>query len=173
MYAHHSIYPYLKTQEEKYSNGEYFPSDLNFPIMREAWPIVADYIRANYNFYDQLDLINDSEVLVAAARSFSTRFDVEFLTALPRESTMPSARDDKTAWLARHFPGVPINFGPFSRDKQKWFKTAGDILIDDKPSNVEEWHAAGGIAIYHRGDFAKTINLLYYAVDKERPMLLT
>jgi len=124
------------------------------------------------NFYDQLDMIEDSEVLVAAALSFSTRFDVEFLTALPRESTMPTARADKTAWLARHFPGVPINFGPFSRDKQKWFKTAGDILIDDKPSNVQEWFAAGGIAIFHQGDFAKTIDLLYHAVDKEQTMLL-
>jgi 5'(3')-deoxyribonucleotidase len=124
------------------------------------------------NFYNQLDLIEDSEVMVAAALSFSTRFDVEFLTALPRESTMPTARADKTDWLAEHFPGVPINFGPFSRDKQKWFKTPGDILIDDKPSNVAEWVTAGGIAIHHQGDFAKTIDLLYHAVDKEQPMLL-
>ena len=125
------------------------------------------------NFYRQLDLIEDSTRMVGVARSYSTRFDVEFLSALPRERTMPDARGDKTFWLNRYFPGVPINFGPFSRDKKKWFKTPGDILIDDKESNIEDWYDAGGIAIYHRGDFVKTIELLHYAVNKDRAMLLT
>jgi hypothetical protein len=50
-------------------------------------------------------------------------------------------------------------FGPFSKDKYVHCH-AGDVLIDDRTSNCEEWRAAGGIAIQHRGDVDNTINEL-------------
>ena len=39
-------------------------------------------------------------------------------------------------------------FGPYSKDKWQHCN-AGDILIDDRQSNIDEWRAAGGIAIHH------------------------
>jgi hypothetical protein len=39
-------------------------------------------------------------------------------------------------------------FGPYSKDKHMHCQP-GDILIDDRLSNVEEWRTAGGIAIHH------------------------
>jgi uncharacterized protein YfaT (DUF1175 family) len=54
---------------------------------------------------------------------------------------------------------MKMDIGPFSHDKQKWCKP-GDILIDDRPSNIEEWTGVSGIAIYHTGDVDKTIKTL-------------
>jgi hypothetical protein len=33
----------------------------------------------------------------------------------------------------------------------------GDVLIDDRTSNCEDWRRAGGVAIQHRGDIDKTL----------------
>lgn len=123
------------------------------------------------NMYAKLPLIKESTRLVAMAKSFQTRFYVEFLTAIPRETTMPSAQDDKREWLMRYYPGIKMNIGPFSRDKQNWCKP-GDILVDDKWTNIEQWYAKGGIAIFHEGDFDITIKNLLYAVSNEEAAIL-
>ena len=98
----------------------------------------------------------DATKLVAYVKSLSTRFQIGFLTAVPRRTTMPSARDDKQAWVDKYFPGMRMDIGPYSHDKQKWCNP-GDILVDDRPSNIEQWKAAGGFAIYHAGDVDATI----------------
>lgn len=68
-----------------------------------------------------------------------------FLTAVPKENDCHWAFWDKCNWAATKFPGIPVHFGPFSSDKQKHYKP-GDILIDDRISNVEEWP---GFSILH------------------------
>jgi 5'(3')-deoxyribonucleotidase len=123
------------------------------------------------DLYAQLPLIEESTQLVAMAKSFSTRFNVEFLTAVPRQTTMPSAKSDKKKWLDKYFPGIKMNIGPFSRDKQNWCKP-GDILIDDKWSNIEQWFNKGGIGIFHEGNFKTTINNLVHAVMIEEAVIL-
>jgi len=115
------------------------------------------------NLYRNLPLIEESINMVNVVKSFSNEFDVEFLSAIPRQTTMPSARQDKTDWINEYFPGIPVNFGPYSKDKQNWARV-GDILIDDKPSNIEEWGAAGGIPIFHYKDYGNTIKLILFAV---------
>lgn len=135
-------------------------------LSSEEWDILTSV----ENFYFKLPLIEESTMLVAAAKSFSTRFKVEFLTAVPRATTMPSAALDKKMWLDKHFPGFKVNYGPYSRDKQKWAKP-GDILVDDKRSNIEEWFNAGGIGILHTGDFKVTVDNLFKSVDNNTPTL--
>jgi hypothetical protein len=44
---------------------------------------------------------------------------------------------------------IPVFFGPYAYDKHKHCEI-GDILIDDRQSNCEEWEAAGGIAHMYR-----------------------
>jgi len=122
------------------------------------------------NFYFKLPLIEDSTKLVGVAKSFSTRFNVEFLTAVPRVTTMPSAALDKKKWIDKYFPGFKVNYGPYSRDKQKWAKP-GDILVDDKRSNIHQWFNAGGIGILHTGNFKVTIDNLIDAVDNTEARL--
>ena len=109
--------------------------------------------------YFQMPLMPDATKLIAYIKSLSTRFHVQFLTAVPRRSTIPSAKDDKQAWVNKYFPGMRMDIGPYSHHKQKWCKP-GDILIDDRPSNIEQWTAAGGIAIFHTGDVNATIKYL-------------
>jgi 5'(3')-deoxyribonucleotidase len=123
-----------------------------------------DKIASVENFYLKLPLIKESVALVGVANSFSTRFNVEFLTAVPRTTTMPSAALDKKMWIDKYFPGFVVNYGPYSRDKQKW-AIPGDILVDDKRSNILEWYNVGGIGILHTGDFKETIDNLIDAVD--------
>lgn len=135
-------------------------------LSSEEWEKVS-YID---HFYLQLPLIEDSVAMVALCKSFSTRFNVEFLTALPRETTMPSAKQDKLDWINKYFPGFRVNFGPFSRDKQKWC-LPNDILIDDKPSNVEEWAAKGGCAVYHTGKYHSTMQNILAAIDNPQPII--
>jgi diphthamide synthase subunit DPH2 len=59
-----------------------------------------------------------------------------------------------------HIP-LPVTIGPYSRDKWKHVKNPGDILIDDRADNIEEWIAAGGIGILHdTNDGERTIRIL-------------
>ena len=123
-----------------------------FDLTKEEWAMLGAVDRLYYN----LPLMPDATKLVAYVKSLSSRFNVQFLTAVPRRTTMPSARDDKQAWVDKYFPGMRMDIGPFSHDKHKWC-TPGDILVDDRPSNIREWEAAGGFAIYHTGDVDATI----------------
>lgn len=137
-------------------------------ITSEEWQKLSEVDHLYYN----LDLIPESTTVVALCKSFSTRFNVSFLTAIPREQSMPTAKDDKTNWLNKYFPGMMINFGPYSRDKQNWCMP-GDILIDDKPENVEQWVAKKGVAVHHTGSFNRTIQNILAAIDDKTPRLLT
>lgn len=68
-----------------------------------------------------------------------------FLTAVPHNNDVPWAFYDKVLWAQDHFPDIPVFFGPYSHDK--WIRcTPGDILIDDRRSNNEEWNRQGGRA---------------------------
>lgn len=126
-----------------------------FDLTGEEW----EKLKAVDRLYYQLPLMPDATKLIAYVKSLSTRFHVQFLTAVPRRTTMPEARADKQAWVDKYFPGMKMDIGPYSHDKQKWC-SMGDILIDDRPSNIDEWTKAGGVAIYHSGDVDKTIKTL-------------
>ena len=126
--------------------------DTTQDLSDEEWVRLASVDRLYY----QLPLMPDATKLVAYVKSLSTRFQVGFLTAIPRRTTIPSARADKQAWVDKYFPGMRMDIGPFSHDKHKWC-SSGDILVDDRPSNIREWKAAGGFAIYHTGDVDATI----------------
>ena len=63
-------------------------------LISQEWDIFAKIP----NLYRQLPLIEDSVRMVGLCKSFATRVDVEFLTAVPRQSTMPSAKQDKIDW---------------------------------------------------------------------------
>lgn len=87
--------------------------------------------------------------------------NVEILTAIPRRTAIVGAEQDKREWMAKYFGDkIKVNIGPFSKDKWKHAKQ-GDILIDDRPDNIEEWHGAEGIGILHLYDnFENTKNKL-------------
>jgi hypothetical protein len=75
--------------------------------------------------------------------------DLCFLTALPQNHGVPYAAWDKVLWAMERFERIPVLFGPYSFDKYKHC-TPGDILIDDRTSNCEEWRTAGGHSHIYR-----------------------
>lgn len=74
---------------------------------------------------------------------------LQFLSAIPHDYSMPYTAQDKVWWAHDHFPGIPVFIGPFSHDKWRHCKP-GDILIDDRVSNCEEWRRQGGLAHLYR-----------------------
>lgn len=105
-------------------------------------------IKNKKHFFRNLSVIPGSEDLVNVARKFRDQlgWELNFLTAVPSSNDIPSAFWDKCLWAQEYFPDIPVYFGPYAVDKQKHC-VPGDILIDDRPSNIKEWRAAGGIAI--------------------------
>lgn len=102
--------------------------------------------------YRDLELKSGAVELVEYCREM---FDAEritglyFLSAIPHNNDVPFAPYDKVLWAQRYFPGIPVFLGPYSEDK--WQRCQpGDILIDDRRSNCEQWERAGGQAHVYR-----------------------
>ena len=86
----------------------------------------------------------------ASKIALAANYAVRFLTAVPRRNDFPYAFEDKVHWANKHFPTIPVWFGPYSQDKQKR-AAPGQVLVDDRMTNINEWIAQNGIGIYfHR-----------------------
>ena len=111
-----------------------------------------DKVKAKQRFYRDLPTKPGAHELVQYCRdAVSNRLadSMAFLTALPHDDAVPWAASDKVFWAHEHFEGIPVFFGPYSFDKWKHCKP-GDILIDDRTSNCDEWTQAGGQAHIYR-----------------------
>jgi len=110
-------------------------------------------IRTQQRFYRTLPLMPRCAELVDLARRYrdGLGWELLFLTAVPKDDDMPWAYSDKVLWAQEHFPDIPVHFGPHSWDKRRHCK-AGDILVDDRTSNCQEWIAAGGLAVQVLGN---------------------
>ena len=116
----------------------------NERIPQEDW----DRVKHNSHFYRTLPLKAGAIELVQYCRDAVADGMADglfFLTALPHDYSMPYAASDKVWWAHERFPDITVFLGPFSHDKWRHCKP-GDILIDDRVSNCEEWEARGGIA---------------------------
>lgn len=89
-----------------------------------------------------------ADQLVELALQFQDQlgYRVAILTAIPRNNDVKDAFQDKFDWVQEHYPHLRIYFGPYSHDKQHHAQP-GDILVDDRLSNCEEWQQMGGRAI--------------------------
>jgi hypothetical protein len=67
----------------------------------------------------------------------------------------------KRVWLDRH--GYTPNEAIFIGRKEKYATTNGvpNILVDDKPENIERWKAKGGIGIRYQANENSLQELLY------------
>lgn len=101
----------------------------------------------NQRLYQDLPIKEGAHELVNWCKTYAEKNNcgLYFLTAVPHNNDVPWAFYDKVVWAQLHFPSIPVFFGPYSHDK--WHRcNIGDILIDDRRSNNEEWIAAGGLA---------------------------
>lgn len=109
-------------------------------------------VKAKMRFYRDLPIKDGAHELVQFCRDAVANGlaeDLRFLTALPHDYSVPFAPWDKILWAMERFERIPVLFGPFSHDKWRHCQP-GDILIDDRTSNCEEWIRAGGHAHIYR-----------------------
>jgi len=109
-------------------------------------------VKAKMRFYRDLPIKDGAHELVEFCRDAVANGlaeDLRFLTALPHDYSVPFAPWDKILWAMERFERIPVLFGPFSHDKWRHCQP-GDILIDDRTSNCEEWIRAGGHAHIYR-----------------------
>lgn len=126
-------------------------------------------LRDNPRLYRDLKPANGSAAFVDSCRTLrdAGKVELKILTAVPKGNDVQWAFYDKVLWAQRHFPDIPVMFGPFSKDKRCHCNAdAGDILIDDRISNCAEWSSAGGTAIRHLGDFHETLSALNHILEK-------
>ena len=118
-------------------------------------------ISSNPHLYRDLKKTPEADDLVESCQAFCNlnNYDIMFLTAIPSNNNMPWAFYDKVVWIQDRYPKIPVMFGPYSDDKQHHCRL-GDILIDDRTSNIEQWRNAGGIGILHKGNLANTLQEL-------------
>lgn len=128
---------YLK--EPLFKDGDILPD--------ETWRRLKD----DQRMYSNLPVKEGAYELVEWVTNYAdnTGSQVFFLSAIPKGNDMPWAPQDKVFWAQRYFPRIPVFLGPYSHDK--WVRCQpGDILIDDRRSNCEDWERAGGRAHIYR-----------------------
>ena len=128
----------------------------------EKWETAEwKHLKDNLRLYRDLDKTPEADQLVEECQQLckQNNWELKFLTAVPKGNDVRWAFYDKVVWGLRNYPGIPVMFGPFSKDKHVHC-VPGDVLIDDRTSNCEEWRAVGGIAIQHRGDIERTLSEL-------------
>lgn len=146
---------------------EYAARTLGVPPSEGIYPAdVWNKLAANPRIYRDLIPTTYANSLYRECVNFclTHNFDWAFLTAVPKGNDVKYAFYDKVEWAQKYFPGVPVFFGPFSKDKH-YHCRPGDILIDDRRSNIEEWRASGGLGILHK-DYNSTITQLHHLIPQ-------
>ena len=130
---------------------EYAARTLGIPPSSGIYPEEVWYkLASNARLYRDLKKTSYADELVAECKDFALTkgYNLYFLTAVPKGNDVKWSFYDKVVWAQQHFPDIAVMFGPYSKDKHVHCMS-GDILIDDRLSNIEEWSAAGGNAIHH------------------------
>lgn len=134
----------------------------------EKWALILGY----QNFYRHLPKMPRADAMINIGRRFRDHlgYDLRMLTAIPKDNDFPEVFNDKILWMQERYPDVTVWFGPYSTDKQKHCTGPDDILIDDRPSNIEAWRAAGGKAVQVTEDYEQAIqDLIQIHDDIVRP----
>ena len=123
-------------------------------------------IRARPRIYGELPKTKEADALVEYCRYLrdTRNYELLFLTAVPKGNDVHWAFYDKVLWAQKYFPDIPVHFGPFAKNKKEHCKP-GDILIDDRPSNIIEWGEVDGHGILHSGDLLETLDVLKNLVE--------
>jgi 5'(3')-deoxyribonucleotidase len=131
--------------------------DINGLWPNEDW----EKIRSQVHFYRHLPEMPRARELMDLARRFRDElgWELRMLTAIPHKNDMHETFHDKIDWMAERWPEVRVHFGPYAHDKQHHAKP-GDILVDDRTSNIQEWRAVGGVAVQVTRDYALALTQL-------------
>lgn len=123
-------------------------------------------LKACKTFYRHLPKMPRADDMMALARRFRDElgWNLFMLTAIPHNNDVPEVYQHKIEWQLERYPDVMVHFGPYSFEKQNHCKP-GDILVDDRTSNCEEWTNRGGIAVQVTRDYALALKELQGLFD--------
>lgn len=99
------------------------------------WELID--IKIGLKFWSQMPWMPQGKKLW----KFIAPFNPSILTSPSRENT---SRLGKNTWVDKNLPTSPEVI--FSWDKARYANEKA-ILIDDRPSNIQKWSAAGGIGL--------------------------
>ena len=129
-------------------------------------------VRQQHRWFRDLPKTSWADELANHARRLRDEagWQLLFLTAIPAGNDFPWAFYDKILWAGKHVPDIPVHFGPYSVDKQKHAKP-GDVLVDDRLDNCEQWQSVGGTAfrlLYRRDPLGSVREIAKFVEDQIR-----
>lgn len=92
-------------------------------------------------FWEEMEFMSDAHQLL----DFLKPYEFKFLSSPSRSAT---SKEGKINWVKKHFPNIELILRQANQKQE--FSEPNSILIDDKPSNIEQWKAKGGIGILHK-----------------------
>lgn len=116
--------------------------------IKEFWELIDKKI--GVQFWSKMPWMSDGKQLW----DYIKKYNPSLLSAPSREA---SSRYGKHLWVKENIPGTKLILA--NREKKKNYSGKNQILIDDRPDNINEWKAAGGIGILHTST-SNTINEL-------------
>jgi len=123
----------------------------------EDWNVLKE----NPRLYRNLKKTKEADIIVEFCKTYckKNKYQLLFLTAVPKANDVSWAFYDKVLWIQEHYSDIPVMFGPYSKDKHTHCMP-GDILIDDRTSNIHEWNSVGGIGLLYKNNFEEIRNIL-------------
>lgn len=113
--------------------------------------------QTDYEFWTSLEELPINNIV---SKLKNMGYQIGIITALPNKPKHAfDAKLGKIKWLNDHYSGLfnPIYITSDSKDQ---YCKPGDILIDNKQSNIDAWNSAGGIGIYFDGYSESSDDLL-------------
>lgn len=106
------------------------------------------------NFFDTLDLFPTSVELVTFAKKLAgNNFGI---CSSPLRGDYQNSSYHKRVWLTKHDFMPQVQHLIFTGQKENYAidKLTGtpNVLVDDKPSNIDRWNAKGGIGIRYQAN---------------------
>ena len=111
--------------------------------------------------FETLEMMPDAMDLVRALRNALP--PTQILSSTASQKRQEAISKQKTKWLETHDIDFQRNFVPGKHLKKKYART-DTLIIDDTESVINDWRAAGGVAILHR-NVPDTLAQLKFILD--------
>jgi hypothetical protein len=120
-----------------------------------------DKFIADGNF-ETLEMMPDAMDLIVALRNALP--PTQILSSTASEKRHDAVSKQKIKWLESHDIDFQRNFVPGKHLKKKYART-DTLIIDDTESVINDWRAAGGVAILHK-NVPDTLVQLKFILDE-------
>jgi 5'(3')-deoxyribonucleotidase len=96
------------------------------------------------NFFSTLDKLPGADQMIGAAIKLFGGYSI---CSSPLRDDYDNSKANKIAWIVEHLPHKPNKI--VITGKKDSYAKGKNILIDDRPDNIESWRGRGGIGILY------------------------